>query len=70
MRDGYIKYKKQLKGTTGSERRSISFMWSAQLSFLDSGISPRGTASNVSGDHPTETLENSDMPATATFLKH
>ncbi|CAB3249214.1 unnamed protein product [Arctia plantaginis] len=70
MRDGYIKYKKQLKGTTRSERKSISFMWSAQLSFLDSGINPRGTASNVSGDHPTEISENSDMPATATFVEH
>ncbi|XP_047997823.1 uncharacterized protein LOC125235329 [Leguminivora glycinivorella] len=67
MRDGYMKYKKQIKGTTGSGRKMISFVWAAQLSFLDDSISPRNTTSNIpeSTRITTNTIVNSPIsPAT------
>ncbi|XP_073962841.1 uncharacterized protein [Choristoneura fumiferana] len=60
MRDAYIKYKKQIKGTTGSGRKTINFMWAAQLSFLDSSISPRETESNIYGENGTPIMTDSD----------
>lgn len=35
IRDGYIKYKKQLKQSEDSGKKVIEYIWSAQLSFLD-----------------------------------
>lgn len=46
LRDGYVKYKKQLAGQTGSERKNITFIWSEQLSFLDDTIQPRLSKTN------------------------
>ncbi|KAI8437229.1 hypothetical protein MSG28_010550 [Choristoneura fumiferana] len=60
MRDAYMKYKKQIKGTTGSGRKTINFMWAAQLSFLDSSISPRETESNIYGENGTPIMTDSD----------
>ncbi|KAI8438722.1 hypothetical protein MSG28_011135 [Choristoneura fumiferana] len=60
MRDAYMKYKKQIKGTTGSGRKTIHFMWAAQLSFLDSSISPRETESNIYGENGTPIMTDSD----------
>lgn len=35
VRDGYIKYKKQLKQAEESGKKIIDYVWSGQLSFLD-----------------------------------
>ncbi|OWR53002.1 hypothetical protein KGM_207518 [Danaus plexippus plexippus] len=35
IRDGYTKYKKQLKTTTASNRTNVTYTWAPQLSFLD-----------------------------------
>ncbi|CAH2101158.1 unnamed protein product [Euphydryas editha] len=48
IRDGYTKYKKQAKGTTGSSRKNINYTWASQLAFLDLFNVPRASYSNVS----------------------
>lgn len=53
IRDGYTKYKKQIKGTTGSGRRNVNYTWASQLAFLDQYNVPRASYSNV----PTQDLD-------------
>lgn len=48
IRDGYTKFKKQLKCSTGSSRKNINYTWASQLSFLDNFNVPRASSSNIS----------------------
>lgn len=45
IRDGYTKYKKQFKGTTGGKNNN--YIWASQLAFLDDFNGPRAHCSNV-----------------------
>ncbi|XP_050353827.1 uncharacterized protein LOC126775781 [Nymphalis io] len=47
IRDGYTKYKKQLKKSTGSSKKNVTYTWASQLSFLDNFNEPRPSCSNV-----------------------
>ncbi|XP_022121877.2 uncharacterized protein LOC110997838 [Pieris rapae] len=51
VRDGYTKYKKQLRSSTGSSRKNISYTWASQLEFLDSFYAQRASSSNDSIDY-------------------
>lgn len=50
VRDGYTKYKKQVKSSTGSGRKNVSYTWASQLAFLDNFNVLRASSSNVSLD--------------------
>lgn len=41
LRDGYTKYKKHMRTNTGSSRKRYQYMWSSQLTFLDSALEAR-----------------------------
>lgn len=45
LRDGYIRYKKHLKGESVSDRKYCYFTWSSQLQFLDEALKLRSKTS-------------------------
>ncbi|XP_041971744.1 uncharacterized protein LOC121727810 [Aricia agestis] len=57
LRDGYTKYRKIAKMTTGTNKRLSQYLWSSQLSFLDDYNTPRygnTTESPPRPDNPEE----------------
>ncbi|CAF4741492.1 unnamed protein product [Pieris macdunnoughi] len=54
--------KKQLRTSTGSSRKNISYAWALQLAFLDSFNVPRASFSNVSLDS-TQLSPRTQIPA-------
>jgi len=58
LRDNYLRYKKETKGTTGqATKRYRNWPWASQLQFLDKSLAPRQTTSNIATDFPLETQE-------------
>lgn len=47
LKDGYTKFKKQTKGSTGSAKTYTKWCWGPQLAFLDIFIKQRESTSNV-----------------------
>ncbi|CAG9835992.1 unnamed protein product [Diabrotica balteata] len=69
LRDGYNKYKKQVKRDISHGKKSHQYIWSSQLSFLDDvNASHATTSSNTSSENkplqssrePTPSLESND----------
>lgn len=48
LKDGYTKYKKQVKGSTGSAKTYTNWCWGPHLLFLDNFIKQRESTSNIS----------------------
>ncbi|XP_026326070.1 uncharacterized protein LOC113234795 [Hyposmocoma kahamanoa] len=49
LKDGYTKYKKQIKGATGKgqSKKYFNWVWGPYLEFLDATSQPRSTTSNA-----------------------
>jgi len=55
LKDNYLRYKKEIKGTTGQATRKYqNWPWASQLQFLDKSLAPRQKASNIITDFPLE----------------
>lgn len=61
VRDGYTKYKKQLKRSTSSSRKNVSYTWALQLAFLDKFNMSRASLCFVSVD-ATQPSTNTPTP--------
>lgn len=47
LRDGYLRYRRSAKGSTGAEKTNCSYIWAEQLKFLEDSLKPKQSASNV-----------------------
>ncbi|XP_025420191.1 uncharacterized protein LOC112690392, partial [Sipha flava] len=55
LRDNYLRYKKEIKSTTGqASNKYQNWPWASQLQFLDKTLAPRQTTSNITTDIPLE----------------
>jgi hypothetical protein len=55
LRDNYLRYKKEINGTTGQATKKYQkWPWASQLQFLDKTLAPRQTTSNITTDIPLE----------------
>lgn len=53
LRDNYLRYKKEIKGTTGQATKKYqNWPWASQLQFLDKTLAPRQTTSNITTNIP------------------
>ncbi|CAF4909763.1 unnamed protein product [Pieris macdunnoughi] len=70
VRDGYTKYKKQLRSSTCSSRKNFSYTWASQLAFLDNFNEPRASFSKVSLEStqrsPRTPVPPADTPTAST----
>ncbi|CAK1578042.1 unnamed protein product [Parnassius mnemosyne] len=64
LRDGYVRYKKEAKGQSGSSRKYSHYMWSEQMAFLDESLALRPTNTIV-----TSPQIKSEQPQSPTFLE-
>lgn len=65
LRDGYIRYKKHVKGQSGIGRKYCYFTWSSQLAFLDEALQLRPTRTK-----PTSLQSGSELPQSPTMLRN
>jgi len=53
IRDNYLRYKKEINGSTGQATRKYQkWPWASQLQFLDKCLASRQTTSNITTDFP------------------
>jgi len=55
LKDNYLRYKKEIKGTTGQATKKYqNWPWASQLQFLDKSLALRQKASNIATDFPLD----------------
>ncbi|CAG9564081.1 unnamed protein product [Danaus chrysippus] len=72
IRDGYTKYKKQLKTSPASSKTNVTYTWAPQLSFLENHNAARTSYSKISLDTSQSTpdsdhSQDASSPLSTTF---